>query len=104
MVGYDRRTENDTIRLIVEGAVRRIPCLKNILVIRAFAGLRPFTSDGLPMVGTVDGLDGFFMCAGHEGDGVALSPVTGAVVCDLLTSGHTDLIDTAPLSPMRFLS
>lgn len=103
MVGYDVRTDNDVIRLIVEGAIERMPCLKDVLILRTFAGLRPFTEDGLPMVGAIDGLDGFFMCAGHEGDGVALAPVSGQIVCDMLTKGYTDTIDITPLSPMRFL-
>lgn len=103
MAGYDRRTENETIRLIIEGGIQRVPCLKDVLVLRTFAGLRPYTADGLPMVGAVDGLEGFFMCAGHEGDGVALSPVTGEIVCDLLTKGYTEAVDVQPLSPMRFL-
>ena len=103
MVGYDRRADNDVVRLILEGAMQRIPALKNVLVLRCFTGLRPYTEDGLPMIGAIDGLDGFFMCSGHEGDGIALSCVTGELVRDLLTKGSTDIIDVSRLSPMRFL-
>ena len=101
--GFDLRADNDALRLIVQGAVQRMPCLKDVLVLRIFSGLRPSTPDGLPVIGPVDGLEGYMFCAGHEGDGVALSPVTGQIVSDLLTKGHTDIIDIAPLSPMRFL-
>ena len=102
--GFDTRADNDTFRMIVQGALKRMPALKDVLILRAFAGLRPSTGDGLPMIGRISGLDGFFMCAGHEGDGVALSPVTARITRDLINDGHTDLIDTEPLSPMRFLN
>ena len=103
MVGYDKSANNDVIRLILEGAIQRFPVLKDILVLRCFTGLRPYTEDGLPMIGAIDGLDGFMMCAGHEGDGIALSCVTGDIMRDLLTKGSTDIADMSRLSPMRYL-
>ena len=72
-----------------------------INVIRVMSGLRPYTTDGLPLVGEVQGLNGFFMAAGHEGDGIALAPVTGKIVADMITTGKT-FIDVTPISPNRF--
>jgi glycine/D-amino acid oxidase-like deaminating enzyme len=63
-------------------------------------GLRPYTPDGLPFIGWVDGLEGFFMAAGHEGDGIALSPITGKIVSELICDGKT-FVDMGPFDPNR---
>ncbi len=75
--------------------------MKAINVIRVMAGLHPYTPDGLPLLGWVDGLEGFFMAAGHEGDGIALYPVTGKIVSELICDGTT-FVDMTPFHPNRF--
>ena len=54
--GYNRNTTHKGISLIVQEAARLLPVLRNICVIRTFAGLRPFTSDGLPILGKIPGI------------------------------------------------
>ena len=51
--------------------------------------LEPYTPDGLPIIGYVDEVEGFFIAAGHEGDGICLSPVTGKIVSELIIDGKT---------------
>jgi len=82
--GFDRRTTYEGIYRIASRILRVIPGLKNLLVIRAFAGLRPYTPDGLPILGKVESLDGFIMAAGHEGDGITLAPITGEMIARLV--------------------
>lgn len=89
-VGFDKRTTYEGISDIAESAITMVPKLKNINIIRTFAGLRPYTSDGLPILGKVKGLDGFIMAAGHEGDGIALSPITGELIAELIVNGDTN--------------
>ena len=100
-VGYDKRTTHEALKAVLKNATRLVPALKNIHTIRSFAGLRPYTSDGLPLLGPIEDIKGFFVAAGHEGDGIALSPVTGRIVADLITEGKT-FIDVSKLSPERF--
>ncbi len=100
-VGYDTRVTYNGMREVLRNAARLVPPLKEINVIRVMAGLRPYTPDGLPLLGWVDGLEGFFMAAGHEGDGIALSPVTGKVVSELICDGTT-FVDMTPFDPNRF--
>jgi glycine/D-amino acid oxidase-like deaminating enzyme len=88
-VGFDRRTTFDSIRTIARRIAPVIPALKRVPVIRTFGGLRPYTPDGLPILGKVAGLEGFIMAAGHEGDGIALSPITGELIADLIVTGRT---------------
>jgi len=36
----------------------------------------------------VDGIQGFIVAAGHEGDGIALSPITGFLIAELIATGE----------------
>ena len=66
-----------------------LPVLKKLKIIRIFAVLGPYTPDGLPILGRVAGLNGFVMAAGHEGDGIALAPVTGEMIADLILDNES---------------
>lgn len=99
--GYDCGTTPEAVRAIAGEAVRLFPALKKVNLLRTFAGLRPYTPDGMPIVGPVPERPGLFIAAGHEGDGIALGPVTGSLLADMVagTAGGWDL---SPLSITRF--
>jgi len=86
--GFDRQTTFDGVNTIASQILRVFPSLKDLHVIRAYAGLRPYTPDGLPILGPVESLEGFIMAAGHEGDGITLSPVTGEIIAKVITRGE----------------
>jgi sarcosine oxidase subunit beta len=90
-VGFDKRTTTDGLQRIAHKTASIIPALHEVNVIRAFAGLRPHTPDGLPILGPVDDVSGFFMAAGHEGDGIALSPITGELIAQMIATGKSDI-------------
>lgn len=100
-VGYDVRNTHEGIQAILKNAIRLVPGLGSIHIIRTMGGVRPYTPDGLPLVGYVNNLEGYFMSAGHEGDGIALSPVTGKIVADMIVDGKT-FMDVSALDPNRF--
>ncbi|MBS4021000.1 MAG: FAD-binding oxidoreductase [Dethiobacter sp.] len=100
-VGYNSHVTREGLKEILKYTTRLMPGLKDINMIRSFAGLRPYTPDGLPIIGPVKGLEGFFIAAGHEGDGIALSPVTGRIVADLITEGKA-FMDVSALTIERF--
>lgn len=102
LVGYDRENSLEAIEAILKRAVRFFPALKDVCFIRAFAGLRPYTPDGLAIIGKVDCLEGFYMAAGHEGDGIALSPITGKLLAEQIVYGK-ESYSLEPFSPNRFL-
>jgi len=86
-VGFDKRTTYEGIHTIAGNILRVIPEIGNLHVIRAFAGLRPYTPDGLPILGEVETIKGFIMAAGHEGDGITLAPITGEMIAKLVATG-----------------
>jgi glycine/D-amino acid oxidase-like deaminating enzyme len=51
-------------------------------------GIRPMPTDEKPMVGTVPGLDGFYVAVSHSG--VTLGPLWGRIVAAELLDGVTD--------------
>ncbi|MFT9846220.1 NAD(P)/FAD-dependent oxidoreductase [Aneurinibacillus sp. REN35] len=81
--GFDRHVPPETLRKIASHACRIIPFLCNTRIIRTMVGFRPFTGDGLPIIGEAPELKGFIIAAGHEGDGIALSPITGMIVANI---------------------
>jgi sarcosine oxidase subunit beta len=85
--GYNKGTTFEGILTLARNISRVIPGLRNLQVIRSFAGLRPYTPDGLPILGRVDEIDGFIMAAGHEGDGITLAPITGEMIAELVSTG-----------------
>jgi len=100
-VGFDRRTTWSAMKHIALQTSRIIPALRDVRVIRTFAGLRPFTPDGLPILGPVRNVEGFFMAAGHEGDGIALSPITGQLIAEWIAEGSPSM-DLSAFSLERF--
>jgi glycine/D-amino acid oxidase-like deaminating enzyme len=99
--GYDRTTDPEALALLAKQVSHFFPVMKRINFIRSFAGLRPSTPDGMPFLGEVPGSPGFFIAAGHEGDGIALSPVTGVVMADLV-EGKTPVFSMKDFNPGRF--
>jgi sarcosine oxidase subunit beta len=86
--GYDKKTSVRGLTAIARYTSSIIPALKDLKVIRSFSGLRPFTEDGVPIVGPTDKIPNFIIAAGHEGDGVAVAPATGREVSQKLVSGE----------------
>lgn len=88
--GFDISSEVEVMRAIAERAIRFLPILKELNCIRAYAGVRPWVEDHLPIVSEVEEVPGFFIASGHEGDGISMSPITGRMVAQLMTGEPTD--------------
>lgn len=101
--GLDTGTTPDVIRLLAKGACEIVPKLKGLHFIRSFAGLRPYVPDELPIIGPVHSVPGFFMCSGHEGEGISLAPITGRLVSEMILDGDPSFnIDCC--TPNRFIN
>lgn len=66
-----------------------------------WAGMRPMTPDGLPVLGLAPKHDNLFLATGHAMMGVSLAPSTGAVIADLMCNG-TARMDLSPFDANRF--
>lgn len=99
--GYDRSSTVRGMYKLVEQTVRLMPIVGKLHILRFYGGLRPSTPDGMPIIGPVRQQAGFFMASGHEGDGVALSPITGHSIACYIT-GDWPLLDLSPFRLERF--
>ena len=68
--------------------------------VEAWAGLRPATPDGLPLIGGLPGLDGLFLATGHGMLGVTLAPATADLLAALVLEGRA-APELAPFDPAR---
>src|SRR2546426_717364 len=97
----DARVTNEGLAQIFRGAVRLLPALMTQPVQRMWAGLRPATPDGRPILGRDPEVERLWYATGHGRSGILLAALTGEITADLLTSGIPD-VDIAPLSIDRF--
>lgn len=100
-VGFDRCCNHHVLELMARRALRFFPRIRDIHVIRSYAGLRPYTPDHLPIVSPVPTVPGLYIAAGHEGDGIGLAPITGKVTSEMIL-GEPTSITTEPLRLDRF--
>ncbi|NRQ69169.1 FAD-binding oxidoreductase [Bacillus cereus] len=100
-VGFHTRINNEVIKCIANRAIRFYPKMADMMVIRSYVGLRPWTEDHLPIISRVEHIPNYFIAAGHEGDGISLAAVTGKVIEELLNEKET-IIPIEPLRLSRF--
>ena len=70
-------------------------------IIETWAGLRPTTPDGLPIIGFSPKQDNLLIATGHAMLGLSLGPATGQLVAEL-ANGVQPSIDLRPLRLERF--
>jgi D-arginine dehydrogenase len=103
MAPQDAHADERQIAEAFERLGRVAPALVPRHVRRAWAGLRTFTPDRVPLVGEDPTRPGFFWLAGQGGCGIETSPILGRVAADLITTRRTAAFDAARLAPERFL-
>lgn len=70
------------------GAVAAFPALEEAREISRWAGLRPATKDGAPVIGPApQGPDGLLYALGHYRNGVLLAPATAGALAELVIEG-----------------
>lgn len=99
--GLDRRIDPGVVQSIARRATRMVPSLASVRAIRTYIGFRPWTPDGLPLIGPTRPTPGLVLATGHGGEGITESVVTGMIVADLII-GRVPPVDVGPLEPDRF--
>lgn len=66
-----------------------------------WAGLRPCTPDGIPIISAIKEIDNLFLSTGHCMMGITLAPITGKLFAQLINREKPDMsLDT--FSAYRF--
>lgn len=102
-VGFSAEVTAAGLAEIFTGVSALCPALARGEVLRTWAGLRPITPDGLPIIGREPKLNGLWYAAGHGRNGILLAGVTGVILARLI-AGENEIEHVAPLSPERFWS
>ena len=98
--GFDKRTDPDTIQRLHKAAIALVPQLADARFLEAWAGLRPGTPDGLPILGATS-TPGYYVATGHFRDGILLAPITAEIMADVI-EGRPPQHDLTTFSPSRF--
>ncbi len=79
-----------------------LPPLKDIRVIRQWAGLYNITLDRQPILGSADEVEGFYLAAGFSGHGFMFGPAVGLLVAEtILKEENTIPIDMLHLNRFK---
>lgn len=79
------------------------PQLQRARFERAWAGLRPGSTDNFPLLGPSQSLPGLWLAAGHFRNGILLGPLTGHLLAELIQGHPVPLgLDLHPFHPDRF--
>ncbi|MGW0824637.1 NAD(P)/FAD-dependent oxidoreductase [Streptomyces sp. NPDC002845] len=66
-----------------------------------WAGLRPMTPDGLPLIGRLHPLPNVYVASGHGMLGLTLAPATAEIITEAITRNRLPAVAEA-VSPLRF--
>ena len=97
----DRRSTYGGVHELVRQLLDLTPCLADVHLLRAYAGLRPITPDGYPIIGRAPQLPGFILASGFGGDGLAMSAISAEMILSILQDQPDEEL-LKPFSPERF--
>jgi glycine oxidase len=100
-VGFDDSVTKDGLAAIRRSAAMIYPALEGAPVKRSWAGLRPQTPDGRPVIGADPRLEGLWYATGHGRNGILLAAYTGDLIARL-HAGDTIEHDLSCVTPGRF--
>jgi glycine oxidase len=101
VAGFDTTVTERGIERLIRATDRSFPFLTGKPTVKRWAGLRPATRDGRPLIGIPPGRPDIIVAAGHYRNGILLSPGTAFIVADLLDGTATEL-DIWDFRPERF--
>lgn len=99
--GFDASTSDEAAQWITRRLAALVPTIAATPPTTRWAGLRPGTPDGLPIVGAEPRLKGLWYATGHGRNGILLAGITGELVAQAIAGEETpDVLQ--PLRPGRF--
>jgi glycine oxidase len=100
-VGFDERTTAAGVRDLLDALCGLLPGAWRSTFREARVGLRPASSDGLPIIGPSKQHPGVVFATGHYRNGILLAPITAAMVAEGVLKGDWGEA-SKPFHPTRF--
>jgi len=99
--GFDHRPTAAGVAELLRECLINAPGLAAATFGEVRVGLRPVSSDGDPVLGSLPGLDNVLLATGHGAEGLLLGPYSGLVVARMAL-GEPPGADLGPYDPARF--
>jgi D-amino-acid dehydrogenase len=99
--GFAPHTTTTGVREVLGEALRVAPGLAGAEIREIRVGLRPLSTDGLPVLGPVPGVRGVFLVTGHGPSGLTLGAYSGKLVADQMLD-KPPALDLTAFSVARF--
>lgn len=100
-VGFDSSINYAILRQLAAQATSLFPVLRDVQLLRAYKGFRPYAPDHLPVIGEDANVKGLWHSAGHEGAGIGLAPGSAALITNAIL-GREPFMNPESFSPARF--
>jgi len=88
-VGFDKSVTAAGIEFLRENALEIAPSLVNLEIAEKWAGLRPFSADGLPVLGSFPMVENLYLATAHYRNGILLAPLTAKLLAEKIADGAT---------------
>ena len=100
-VGFDNQITPSGINFVRSNAVEIAPSLANLEITERWSGLRPYATDGLPILGEFSAIKNLFIATAHFRNGILLTPITGELMAEKIVE-NKDSEYLEVFSPQRF--
>ncbi|NNC22993.1 glycine oxidase ThiO [Salinisphaera sp. USBA-960] len=97
--GFDKQPSIKARESLWHTAVAMLPALADYRIEHQWAGLRPGTPDGMPLIGAVPGIARLYVNAGHHRSGLVMAPAAAQLLADILLR-RDRIVDPEPFQPV----
>ena len=93
-VGFNKATTREAIQQLMPKAIAIMPALADYAVSQQWAGLRPATEQGIPLIQSHPDINGLFYNTGHFRNGVVLAPGSARILTDQILNRNSALLSS----------
>ena len=86
--GLDRSVDPGITKRMIDQAIRYVPSIRTLQILRIWTGFRPASPDDRPWIGAIPGRPGVFIASGHEGLGITSAMGTAELLTDIVMNAQ----------------
>lgn len=94
-VGFDKTPTDEARAMLLQHATLLLPALRDMPIVKHWAGLRPASPGNIPTIGRHPHLHNLFINSGHFRYGVTMSPASAEILLNEI-NGAAQTMDVAP--------
>ena len=97
----DPEPDHKLLDTVLAAAKRNFPQLAGLEVAERWAGMIETTPDAIPVIGGVEGIEGYYLLTGLSGHGFGMGPGAGLLMSELIMDSRPR-VDLGPFRLSRF--